>query len=208
MILLPEVAVIRILTVCTGNICRSPLAEKVLEHRLGDLVVSVSSAGTRARAGMPMTPQTIELAAERGVPEPIAAHAARLLSAADVHSADLVIALARDHRREIVELAPSGMSYTFTAREFERLSAGVRDDEIRRVASDMTNGAQTAPRDRVRAVLALIARQRGVVLPPAAPEDDDVVDPYGRSRTTYSRSADQLDPALLALERVLRLTLG
>lgn len=80
----PEVVVMHILAVCTGNICRSPLAEKVLKHRLADLALSVSSAGTRARAGLPMTPQSIELATARGVPEEEATHAARQIGRAHV----------------------------------------------------------------------------------------------------------------------------
>lgn len=204
----PKVLVIHILAVCTGNICRSPLFEKVLKHRLADLAVSISSAGTRAREGVPMTAQAIELADARGVPAVVGGHGARLLTAADVHNADLVIALARDHRREIVELAPSGLRNTFTAREFARLSAGVSDDEIREAAQESAGGARNDSRDRLRAVIALVARQRGLALPPAAPEDDDVVDPYRRSWTTYVKSAEQLDPALTAVERVLRLALG
>jgi len=204
----PEVVVIQILAVCTGNICRSPLAAKVLEQRLSDLPVSVSSAGTRARTGMPMTPQAIELAAARGAAQTALAHTARMLSEADVHNADLIIALARDHRREIVELAPTGLRNTFTAREFARLSGALSDDEVRAVARDRATGVPDDSRHRIRSVVALIARQRGISLPTALPDDDDVVDPYGRSSTTYARSAEQLDPALSAIERVLRLALG
>lgn len=154
-----------------------------------------------------MTAQAIELAAARGVPAIVGDHGARLLTAADVHNADLVIALARDHRREIVELAPSGLRNTFTAREFARLSAEVSDDDIRGTAQKSANGARNDSRDRLRAVLTLVGRQRGLALPPAAPVDDDVVDPYRRSWTTYLKSAEQLDPALSAVERVLRLAL-
>lgn len=198
---------IRILAVCTGNICRSPLAATVLEHRLSDLPVFVASAGTRARNGMHMTPQAIELAASRGAAETAAAHTARMLSEADVHNADLIIALARDHRRAIVELAPSGLKNTFTAREFARLAGAVNDDEVRAAARDQGFDAPEDARTRVRSVVAFIARQRGIALAPVVPADDDVVDPYGRSSTTYARSAEQLDPALSAVERVLRLAL-
>lgn len=198
---------IRILAVCTGNVCRSPLAATVLQHRLSGLPVSVASAGTRARNGTPMTPQAIELAAARGAADTAAAHTARMLSEADVNSADLVIALARDHRRAIVELAPSGVRNTFTAREFVRLSSVVSDDEVRAAAGDRGSEASEDARTRVQAVVGYVARQRGIALPPIIPADDDVVDPYGRSSTTYARSAEQMDPALFAVERILRLAL-
>lgn len=198
---------IRILAVCTGNICRSPLVERVLSHRLADLDVVVTSAGTRARAGTPMTDQAIHLAAQRGVPDSAGTHAARLLTEADVLGADLIIALDRDHRRAVVELAPSGLRKTFTAREFARLAGTVRDQEFESVAPDRSR-ADDDTTEPMSEIVALIARQRGLAPPPLAPVDEDVVDPYGRSWATYLRSAEQLDPGLMALERVVRLVLS
>ncbi len=194
---------LEILTVCTGNICRSPLAAQLLTTRLGDLDVTVSSAGARAREGMPMTPEAAALATARGVEAAVtAAHAARYLTAAHVRNADLVLAMARDHRREIVELAPSHMRSTFSIREFARLAADVSDDELRSAA------VGTGARERFAAALAVIAGRRGITLPPASAEDDDVIDPYGRSVATYERSAVELEPGLAAVERVVRLVLG
>jgi len=46
------------------------------------------------------------------------------------------------------------------------------------------------------------------VLPLAAPADDDVIDPFGRSMQTYERSAAELDPAVAAVARVFRLSLA
>lgn len=196
---------LEILTVCTGNICRSPLAAHLLATRLADLDVTVSSAGARAREGMPMTPESAALAVSRGVdPALTAAHGARYLTAAHVRTADLVLAMARDHRREAVELDPSRMRSAFTAREFARLSADVSDQELRAAAA----AAGADPRERFAAALATIAGRRGITLPPASPEDDDVVDPYGRSAETYERSATELEPGLVAVERVVRIVLG
>lgn len=197
---------LEILTVCTGNICRSPLAAQLLALRLADLDVSVTSAGTRAREGMPMTPEAADLAAARGVgPALTAAHGARYLTPAHVHGADLVLAMARDHRREIVELDPSRTRSAFTAREFARLAGDVTDEELRTAAAGAGDAA--GPRERFAAALAVIAGRRGITLPPASPDEDDVVDPYGRSAATYERSAAELEPGLTAVERVVRIAL-
>jgi len=199
--------VLEILTVCTGNICRSPLAAQLLTTRLADLGVTVASAGVRAREGMPMTPEAADLALDRGAdPALVAAHGARYLTPPHVRGADLVLAMARDHRREIVELDPSRMRSAFTAREFARLSSDVSDDELRHAAASAADG-RAGGRERFAAMLAVIAARRGLTLPPASPEDDDVIDPYGRSAATYERSAEELEPGLVAVERVVRLAL-
>lgn len=203
-----------ILTVCTGNICRSPLAAQLLATRLADLGVTVSSAGTRARGGTPMTPEAQALAADRGIPSSLSAeHAARYLTAAHVAAADLVLAMTRDHRREIVELDPSRVRTAFTVRELARLAADVSDDELRAAASAVVGSgsavsADAEARARFAAALAVVAGRRGLVLPPASPDDDDVIDPYGRSTATYERSADEMAPGLAAVERIVRVALG
>ncbi|WP_240741305.1 low molecular weight phosphatase family protein [Microbacterium oleivorans] len=195
--------VIHILTVCTGNICRSPLAALVLQHRLGDLGVTATSAGVRARGGDRMPVQAAELAAGYGVPaDRIQAHGSRFLTEVLLREPDLVLAMDREHRRGIVELAPSKLRSAFTIREFERLAAATSDDAIRAGATG------SDPRERLRGALAVLAGQRGLVLPPGDPLDDDVVDPYGRSRETYARSNAQLAPGLDAVERVVRLAVA
>lgn len=194
---------IQILTVCTGNICRSPLAALVLQQRLGDLGVEAVSAGVRARADDRMPREAAELALAYGVPaDRIAAHGSRYLTEKLLQEPDLVLAMDRDHRRAIVELAPAKLRTAFTIREFERLAAATSDEAIRAGAT----GADA--RERLRGALAVIGGQRGLVFPPADPLDDDVVDPYGRSRETYARSNAQLSPGLDAVERVVRLAVG
>ncbi|KJL40827.1 MULTISPECIES: low molecular weight phosphatase family protein [Microbacterium] len=190
-----------ILTVCTGNICRSPLAEQLLRLRLTPLGARVRSAGTRGLNAAPMTAESVTLATRLGVPaDDSAAHRSRFLTEADLGSSDLVLTLAmtRDHRRKVVELAPGRVRSTFTVREFARLSAGLTDDEIRAAAA---TGADAAT--RVRATVALIAARRGVDPAPPDPAEDDVIDPYGRSWETYELSAAQLTPAIDETVRVL-----
>src|SRR5690606_18645389 len=117
--------------------------------------------------------------------------------------ADLILAMAREHRTVAVELAPRMLRRTFTVREFARLAASLSDGELRTAADSV--GADL--RARLSAVTALVAAQRSVVAP-AEPQDDDVVDPYRRSTETYDRSAAQLVPAIDEVARVLRIVLG
>ena len=106
-----------IITVCTGNICRSPLAETVLATRLADLDIRVHSAGTQALVGHGMPSEARELAERNGVPALRAAgHRARLLNEQLMNDADLVLTMTAQHTTAAVQLAPRRMHRTFTVR--------------------------------------------------------------------------------------------
>jgi len=181
----------RILTVCTGNICRSPLAEQLLRQGLAGVVdVTVASAGTGALVGGTMPDEAQAIAARLGVAD-AADHRGRQVRAADLAEADLVLAMARDHRRAIVELSPAATRRTFTVRELARIAAEITDEELREELA----GSASAD-DALRALVALASSFRGVVAPPEAPTDLDVVDPYRRSADVYEESAAQLAPAV------------
>lgn len=91
-------AALRVLFVCTGNICRSPMAEGLARHhalRRG-LRLAFGSAGLIARKGDPASENAVLALRERGVD--IAAHAARRLDADLVDWADVVVAMEEEHR--------------------------------------------------------------------------------------------------------------
>ena len=97
-----------ILFVCTGNICRSPLAEGIVRDRLAreGLDIVVDSAGTeRYHVGQPPDPRAIATARARGVD--IAGLRARQIAAADLGACDLVLVADRSHLAAIERrLAP------------------------------------------------------------------------------------------------------
>jgi len=100
----------RLLFVCTGNLCRSPLAQRLMERALADRgltdSVSVDSAGTHARVGEPPDPSAIEVAAAYGVD--ISAQRARALVAEDFANFDLIVALDLGHLDSLRFLRPEG----------------------------------------------------------------------------------------------------
>jgi protein-tyrosine phosphatase len=112
-----------ILVVCTGNVCRSPIAEGILrsflDHRFGDAAPSVASAGTGGWVGSRADPSSVAAAIELGVD--ISAHRARRLEAGDVANATLVLAMASEHRASVAGLGPSAAAKTFTLKELVRL---------------------------------------------------------------------------------------
>jgi protein-tyrosine phosphatase len=183
-----------ILTVCSGNICRSPLAEQLLRSGLAPWpAVALSSAGTIGLTGQGMPDQAVALSRQFGGDPSV--HVARELTAQHLTEADLVFAMSREHRRAIAELAPRAIRYTFTIREFARLIENVTAEDLDEAAS-MPLGDVVG---RFATLAPLAASQRGAVAPAASPDDDDVVDPYRQSDEVYAESARQLVPAVEAV---------
>ncbi|GAB4339918.1 MAG: low molecular weight protein arginine phosphatase [Candidatus Abyssubacteria bacterium] len=89
------------LFLCSGNLCRSPIAEGILKKRLREMniqSVRVASAGTIALDGEPAAPLAIKAAAERGVD--LSRHRARRLTMKVLKEADLVLGMERAHVRQ------------------------------------------------------------------------------------------------------------
>jgi protein-tyrosine phosphatase len=84
-----------ILVICTGNICRSPMAEALLRARLGARVQQVASAGTGALVGYPADPLAIEVAGDHGLD--LSAHRAQHATLPLLSSMDLVLTLDQTH---------------------------------------------------------------------------------------------------------------
>jgi len=197
-------ALATILTVCTGNICRSPMAEVLLRHRLEGLPIRVHSGGTQALVGYEMPEQAVQLAVAQGVaPGDAAQHRARYLAESMLEESDLVLTMAREHRTHAVQLSPASLRRAFTLREFARLGAGMTDAQVHAVA----DAAGADPGERLRALAGAVGERRGLT-PPVAGEDDDVIDPYRRSQRTYELSASQLVPAVETVARLVRATIG
>jgi protein-tyrosine-phosphatase len=92
-----------ILLVCSGNLCRSPMAEAMLRtviERHGDAErLRVSSAGTWCPADQPVAPLTIEVMAAWG--QDLSAQRTRVLTQPLIDDADLILVMTRDHLRDI-----------------------------------------------------------------------------------------------------------
>jgi protein-tyrosine phosphatase len=173
-----------ILCVCTGNVCRSPAAERLLAARLGS-GVRVASAGTVGLVGRAIEPQMAAHLAAVGLED--VGFAARRLIAADVSGADLVLGMTREHRAEAVELAPEAVRRAFTLLEFARLLGQIRPEEL-------SDGAVA---DRLRAVVPLAAARRRMVTGPV--DADDVVDPYRLASEIYDQSFSAIRVAVDAI---------
>ncbi|MCA2223130.1 arsenate reductase/protein-tyrosine-phosphatase family protein [Nonomuraea aurantiaca] len=155
-----------ILFVCTGNICRSPLAERLTRPALGP-AFRVTSAGTHAEPGMEMAEHTRRTLLRLGG-DP-SGFVSSPLTTEVVAAADLVLTAASAHRAEVVTRHLQAAGRTFTIVEFGALSSAVEPMAV------------TRHRDAVQRAHALVdevRRLRGLV-----PVDrPDILDPFGGTR--------------------------
>jgi protein-tyrosine-phosphatase len=179
-----------VLFVCTGNICRSPIAERVgrayLEQVLGDAApVHLESAGTRAVVGSGVHPDSAGVLTRLGG-DPEGFTARQLTDDLALH-ADLALTLTRDHRRSVLKRAPRRLARTFTLLEAVDLLSFVPD------CVDLP-GETFA--ERSRALVKQMAAARA-----GRPTDarDDIVDPIGQSLAVHGEVGELISDAVRRL---------
>ncbi|MCX4470300.1 Low molecular weight protein-tyrosine-phosphatase YfkJ [Micromonospora sp. MW-13] len=196
-----------VLHVCMGNICRSPMAERLLalavRERLtrrgadlagADGLLHSHSAGTGGwHAGEEMNPPAARQVVSRG--GAAAGFAARKLRSDQIDAADLVLTATADQQEYVVALRPDAAARTFVLGEFGRLLAAV-DAAALPAAEASPDAVYTRGVALVAAVHA--ARQGASPL-----HTDDLDDPWGRGDQCFSRVADEIEETVHPLAAVL-----
>jgi len=163
----------RVLFVCVGNVCRSPLGELLLAPLLPE-GFEVSSAGVAALVGEPMAPQAAIHLEEVGLSAD--GFRARQLLPSMVEDSDLVLTASRAIRSRVLEDTPRALRRTFTVLEFAALM-------------DLLD---PAPGEGAAALVQLAAAERSR----SAREDDDIPDPYRRGVEANARAAALMSDAV------------
>ncbi len=167
----------RVLFVCIGNVCRSPLGERLLASRLREEDFEVSSAGIAAMVGAPMTPEpALHLESYGGSAD---GFAARQLVPGMVNESDLVLTATKAIRSRVLEDSPGALRRTFTVLELAALLDVVPAD------SDPAALVRSAAEERSRAAL----------------DDYDIPDPFGRGDEAHLVAAQSM---AAAVERIAK----
>ncbi|HET6165660.1 MAG TPA: hypothetical protein VFE07_02430 [Marmoricola sp.] len=168
----------RVLFVCIGNVCRSPVAERLLAARLPRDRFEVSSAGVGAMVGYAMSRYAaVELQAYGGDP---LGFAARQLTPQMIEQSDLVLTATRELRSQVLAEVPNALRRTFTILEFAALA-------------EQAEGG--SPADVVKWAVS----HRSLV----GNHDQDVPDPYRRGPEEHARAARSLDAAVQLIAKGL-----
>lgn len=119
---------LRVLVVCTGNTCRSPMAAALLRsraesHRCSGIVVA--SAGVGAWDGVPASRGAQAAMRERNLD--LGSHQSRPVTAEDVTAADIILTMTEDHRRYLVAAFPEAAAKAVTLGEFAGSGGDVAD---------------------------------------------------------------------------------
>lgn len=202
------------LHVCMGNICRSPMAERLLDRAVRDRVapagpgvgraggaggasvnpVRSHSAGTGGwHAGEEMNPPAARQVLSRG--GNVDGFAARKLRGEYIDTADLVLTATADQVDYVLALRPDAQGRVFVLGEFGRLLPGVDPAVLPAAESDPAAGdpATVAVQTRGRAIVAAVDALRGGQ---SAQPGDDLDDPWGRGEKTFTRIGDEIEQAL------------
>jgi protein-tyrosine phosphatase len=172
-------AAFRILFVCIGNVCRSPLGERLLARRLPTDRFEVASAGVGAMVGEPMSPDAAVHLEPYGATQDD--FRARQLTATMMGESDLVLTATRGIRSRVLEDSPAALRRTFTVREFAALL------DVLPAAAEPGELVVKAAQERSRAPL----------------DDYDIPDPYRRGPEVHAHAAKLMAQAVERIARAL-----
>ncbi|MFP4975420.1 low molecular weight protein arginine phosphatase [Paenibacillus sp. CN-4] len=181
---------LNILFVCTGNTCRSPMAEGLLRKLSAErgIELGVRSAGVSAITGTSMSRHAAAILREEGFEGSITSSQ---LTEETVNWADLILTLTRSHKQHVLHYYPEAVDKTYTLKEYTGDEESVRADlaeldslyaqaELKRSLGQEPNAADM---ERIIEI-----RQR---IP-----SFDITDPYGGTREDYEMAAAEIRSAL------------
>jgi low molecular weight protein-tyrosine phosphatase len=176
----------QVLFICTGNQCRSPMAEAFLRAKQPpESGICVTSAGLLGD-GTPPPKQAVRVMARAGID--IAGRPSRRVDAAALAEADLIIGMTRRHLPEVATMDHVALPRSFTFLDLIKRARLVGSPAP---TESLSQWAQRLSTGRTQASIL------------SAAESDDVADPAGRGRREYRRTARELDRLTTELATLL-----
>ncbi|MEK3825636.1 MULTISPECIES: low molecular weight protein arginine phosphatase [Paenibacillus] len=182
-----------ILFVCTGNTCRSPMAEGLLRKLAAErgIEVHVRSAGVAASSGMPISRHAEAVLKDHQAEGP---SQSTQLSEALVEWADLILTLTRSHKQHVMQVFPNSIQKTYTLKEYAE-----NDTQVLQDLEELDSLFATMEMKRALGQEILASeRERAIEIRQRIPSFD-ISDPFGGSRDDYNIAAAEIRTALSKL---------
>ncbi|HHX01545.1 MAG TPA: low molecular weight protein arginine phosphatase [Firmicutes bacterium] len=132
----------KILMVCTGNTCRSPMAAALLKKHAEQrrIAVEVDSAGLNAFENEPASTQAQTVMQDYGID--LSNHKAKRIDPQTLDQYDLVLTMAKNHKQQILNLRPDLENKVFLIKEFaaqKMQETNIRNENMNRADSDVSD---------------------------------------------------------------------
>ncbi|MFR0603405.1 protein-tyrosine-phosphatase [Bifidobacterium pseudolongum subsp. globosum] len=182
----------KVLFVCTGNICRSPMGELMFPLFFHDTTIETDSAGTQGLVDSPIDPSSGRLMALDGIDS--SGFRSKRLTPQIAMSSDLILCFTERQHKKIVTLAPRVRTRTYPLNDFANLCKYFSENNLLQ---------GTTIEDRLREVMYNTSMVRHMI-----PQAADIADPYNKDFQAFQTAHDQIGYAIADIAAALEPTRG
>ncbi|MDG5787324.1 low molecular weight protein arginine phosphatase [Evansella sp. AB-P1] len=204
-----------ILFVCTGNTCRSPLAEAIAKHKKSNRNVEVKSAGIHVMNGMPMSEGSKAVLANKGIEQE---HQSQLINEELLEWADVILTMTESHKNAIIQRFPKRNDEIFTLKEYiyddeetkeklEKIKHHIAQLELKR-ATFLANNQGKVEEYNENKEISNQEEFEAKLLKEIQPDQEaidelmsqipsfDIMDPYGGNYEIYAETLKEIEEAI------------